>query len=106
MPGLRPSRYTGGSATWEASATRDSTMATMIPFKVPNKTTPAKAVKAQVNSVRRISRIARNSCWSNQSDRVDDDHSCERGLRHGAPGAERAEEIVANATAAVTISAN
>src|SRR5208337_1800464 len=61
VPGFRPSRYTGGSATWYASATRDTTMATTIPFNVPSATTPAKAVRAHMNSVLRTPRIAVNS---------------------------------------------
>src|SRR5271165_2763710 len=61
VPGLRRRTYTGGSATWYASVTRETMMATMIPFRVPTTTTPANATIAHENSVLRMLRIARNS---------------------------------------------
>ena len=83
-PRLRPSRYTGGSATCCASDTREMMIATRMPLRVPSSMTPAKAATAQMNSVRRTARIARNSGDLNQPDRVDDHHRRQRRLRHQA----------------------
>jgi hypothetical protein len=50
VPGLRRRTYTEGSATWCANVTRETIMATTIPFRVPTKTTPANATIAHENS--------------------------------------------------------
>lgn len=60
-PGLRPITWTGGCAVWLANPSREARIATTMPCKVPNSSTPRQAVTAQRNSIMRICPILRNS---------------------------------------------
>ena len=52
---------TRGLAVWLASPMSESTIATTMPFSVPNTSTPSAAATAQWNSMVRTRRMARNS---------------------------------------------
>ena len=52
---------TRGFAVWLASPIIDTMIATTMPLSVPNASTPRQAASAQLNSIVRTLRMARNS---------------------------------------------
>ena len=105
-PGLAPQHIHRWIGYLVRQRTSETTMATMIPFRVPTSTTPANATIAQENSVLRIRQDVMKLDRLNKPEGINDHHRCQRRVRqHRRPSGAR-NNMVTSAIAAVTISAN